>query len=60
MAQVTVNGKNALDALNRQKALQKLQNNATTEALEFIAQLVVKKDASEKLLSKKRLINTFF
>lgn len=60
MAQITVQGKNALDSLNRQKALQKLQDNGSTEALEFLAQLVVKKGASEKLLSKKRLINTFF
>lgn len=57
---VTVTGKNALDEAKRKNALQTLQNNGSTPALEFLAKLVVKKGASEKLLSKKTLINTFF
>lgn len=57
---VTVTGTTSLDEVNRQRALQTIQNNATTPALEFLAKLVVKKGASEKLLSKKTLINTFF
>lgn len=64
MAQAQFNVKilsdNARDGINRQTALQTLQDHGSTAALEFLAELVVKKGASEKLLSKKGMIKAFF
>lgn len=57
---VKIETNNVLDGINRQKALETLQKHANTAALEFLAELVVKPGASEKLLSKKTLIKTFF
>ena len=57
--QLEVTGKNLTDTINRKEALEEIQNHATTEALVFLAEMVKRKGASEKLLSKKGLIKTF-
>jgi hypothetical protein len=56
---IQVKGSNIFDLQKREKALQIIQDNASTEALEFLSEMVQKPDASKKLLAKKRMIKAF-
>lgn len=57
--QIDVKGANQNDAIDRQIALQKLQDNITTENLEFLALMSKRKDVNLKIQNKKTLIKTF-
>jgi hypothetical protein len=54
-----VSGKNVLDKMNRQEALETIDKNGSTEALVLLAELVKKPGASEKFVKKGNLLKSF-
>ena len=56
---VEVTGKDVLDKMNRQEALEKINKHGSTEALILLAEMVEKPGASEKFVKKGKLLKSF-
>ncbi|MCF2875427.1 MULTISPECIES: hypothetical protein [unclassified Tenacibaculum] len=57
---VKVSGKNVVDKMNRQEALEKIDNHASTDALMLLAQIMEEKPgASEKFVQNGAILKSF-
>ncbi len=57
--QVVVEGSDVLDEIAKKEAIEKILKHASTDALEFVAEMVQRPNASKKLLAKKGMIKAF-
>ncbi|WP_028889383.1 hypothetical protein [Tenacibaculum ovolyticum] len=56
---VEVSGKDIVDKMNRQSALEKIDKHGSTEALILLAEMVGKPGASEKFVKNGKMLKSF-
>lgn len=57
--QIEIKGSSLPDTIARKQALETINNHATTEVLQFLAELSEKPNVNEKLLKNKFIIKNF-